>query len=134
MNQTWENSTKKLVLGPILAHLAQIWTTIPPPRKRWFTEQNYNHSQKISEKWRKLRKSCNHNQNINIIHKEKLHYNFLHQWKTSRHDLGDKGICVERNEKLKLQPSTQSLHEIATLNLYFKSRFSVKPNILCKQL
>ena len=29
MNQTWENSKKnKLVLGPILAHLAQIWTTI----------------------------------------------------------------------------------------------------------
>ena len=33
MNQTWENSTKKLVLGPILAHLAQIWTTIPPQEK-----------------------------------------------------------------------------------------------------
>ena len=34
MNQTWENSTKKLLLGPILAHLAQIWTTIPPPKKK----------------------------------------------------------------------------------------------------
>ena len=35
MNQTWENSKKnKLVLGPILAHLAQIWTTIPPPPQK----------------------------------------------------------------------------------------------------
>ena len=97
-------------------------------KKRLFTEQNYNHLQKISEKWRKLRKSCNHNRNIIIIQKEKLHYNFLQKWTTSRHDLGDKGIWVKRNEKLKLQPSTQSPHQIATLNIYFKLRYSVKPS------
>ena len=45
MNQTWENSKKnKLVLGLILAHLAQIWTTNsppptpPPPQKIWLRQ------------------------------------------------------------------------------------------------
>ena len=39
MNQTWENSKKnKLVLGLILAHLAQIWTTNPPPKKIWLRQ------------------------------------------------------------------------------------------------
>ena len=46
MNQTWENSKKnKLVLGPILAHLAQIWTTIPPPptpKKKIWLRQSLN--------------------------------------------------------------------------------------------
>ena len=28
MNQTWKNDKKKQILGPILAHLAQIWTPI----------------------------------------------------------------------------------------------------------
>ena len=39
----------------------------------------YNHVQKIWEKWCKLRKSSEHNQNINDIHKEQLlkTYNFL---------------------------------------------------------
>ena len=50
MNQTWENSTKKLVLGPILAHLAQIWTTVPPPQEKGGLQ---NKTTIISKKYRK---------------------------------------------------------------------------------
>ena len=45
---------------------------------------NYNHLQKILEKLRKSRKSCNHKRNINRICNEKLHYNFLQQLPTLR--------------------------------------------------
>ena len=38
--------------------------------------------QKILEKLRKLRKSCNHKQNINKIYNEKLHCNCLQQLPT----------------------------------------------------
>ena len=37
----------------------------------------YNHLQRMLEKLRKLRKSCNHKQNINGIYNEKLHYHCL---------------------------------------------------------
>ena len=37
MNQTWKNGKKKLVLGPILAHLAQIWVT-NFLKKIWFCQ------------------------------------------------------------------------------------------------
>ena len=44
----------------------------------------YNHLQKILEKLRKLRKSCNHKRNINRIYNEKLHINCLQQLPTLR--------------------------------------------------
>ena len=34
----------------------------------------YNHLQKILEKLRKLKKSCDHKQNISKMYDEKLHY------------------------------------------------------------
>ena len=34
----------------------------------------YNHLQKILEKLRKLKKTCDHNRNISKIYDEKLHY------------------------------------------------------------
>ena len=43
-----------------------------------------NHFQKILEKLRKLRKSCNHKRNINRIYNEKVYYNFLQQLLTLR--------------------------------------------------
>ena len=39
----------------------------------------YNHLQKILENLHKLRKSCNHKRNINIMYNEKLHCNWLRQ-------------------------------------------------------
>ena len=39
----------------------------------------YNHLQKMLEKLRKFRKSCNLKQNINRIYNETLHYNCLQQ-------------------------------------------------------
>ena len=44
----------------------------------------HNRVQKILENLRKLRKSCNHNQNINGIYNEKLHYNCIQQPLTLR--------------------------------------------------
>ena len=44
----------------------------------------YNHLQKILETLRKLRKSCNHKRNINIICNQKLHSNCLQQLPTLR--------------------------------------------------
>ena len=35
---------------------------------------SYNHLQKMLEKLHKLRKSCNHKQDINRIYSDKLHY------------------------------------------------------------
>ena len=49
--------------------------------------------------------------NITIIYNEKLHYNCLQQLPTLRFQiwiLRNKGILVQRNEKPKLQPTTQS--------------------------
>ena len=44
----------------------------------------YSHLQKILEKLRKLRKSCDHKRNINIIYNEKRHYKCLQQLPNSR--------------------------------------------------
>ena len=98
----------------------------------------YSHLQKILEKLCELRKSCNHKRNINRIYNEKLHCNCLQQLPTLRlKTCGNsmptkylyprhfrhwvdtmptqekkrlKRIRVKGNEKLKLEPCTQSSH------------------------
>ena len=57
---------------------------------------------------RKLRKSCNHKQNIDGIYNDKLDYNFLNQLPTLRLRLRILGIWEKGNEILKVQPSTQA--------------------------
>ena len=93
-----------------------------------------NHLKKIMQKFRKLRKSCNNKRNISILYNEKLHYHCLQQLPTlrlfkTRHFrrwgglcahtrkkkkrariLGNEGIQAKGNEKLKLEPCTQSSH------------------------
>ena len=69
--------------------------------KNHHLELNYNCVQKIWEKLRKLRKSCNHKRNINRIYSERLHYNCLEQLPTLRlRMLRNKGIWVKGNEKV----------------------------------
>ena len=47
-------------------------------QRGFLKEKTYNHLQKILEKLRKLRESCNHKQNSRMYN-EKLHYNWLQQ-------------------------------------------------------
>ena len=48
-------------------------------QRGFFKEKTYNHLEKILEKLRKLKESCNHKRNINRMYNEKLHYNWFQQ-------------------------------------------------------
>ena len=96
-------------------------------------------------KLRKLRKGCNHKRNINGIYNEQLHYNCLQQLSTLRltllrgsYDIREFGWKKTKYSSCSLVPSLPAKFEFysylvensqkATLNFYFKSRFSVKPS------
>ena len=63
------------------------------------SEWTHNHLQKILEKIRKLRKSCNHKRNIFRIYNKKLHYNCL-RWGGP--------MCPHKKKKKKLGNSGNS--------------------------
>ena len=98
--------------------------------------------QKILEKLRKLRKSCNHKWIINGIYNKRLHYNCLQQFPTLRlKTLGKLGNSGEKKCKAQITawypvPSLKAKFysyliensQKARLNFFFKSRFSVKPS------
>ena len=96
-----------------------------------------NRVQKILEKLCKLRKSCNHEWNINGIYNKKLPYNYLKQLSTLRlKDSRKLGNSDEKKWKaqttakypvppLKMKPHSYLAEnsQKATLNDYFKSWF-----------
>ena len=85
------------------------------------------------QKLRKLRKSCNHEQNINGTYNEKLHYNCLQQLPTLRlRTLRGSARTTAQYPVLSLKIQLYSylveISQKATLNVYLKSRFLVKPS------
>ena len=110
---------------------------------KFYTRKSYNHVQKICEKLCKLEKSCKHKRNNGIWNKQ-LHYNYFQQLLTLRvttwyirklGNLGERKWNTQTVTYYPLLPLKIPFYSYlvensqkATLNFYFKSRFSAKPS------
>ena len=83
---------------------------------------SFSHLQKILEKLRKLRKSCNHKRNINRMYYDKLHHKYLQQLPNLR--LNTRALFPVFWLKIRFNSNLVEYNQKAMLS--FTSKFSVK--------